>query len=116
MPLPPPVTTTLRPEKSKRSFTAIAFAFILFSVTLRCERSEPRRATARAVHPSRAATRPPQDDGPRSLLRLFGIHQHEDDAAGLGAVIEPGMVGGLLNDDVAGFDVDGLVVEHHVDL
>src|ERR1700753_591434 len=34
-----------------------------YSVTLRCERSEPRRATARAVHPSRAASRPPQDDG-----------------------------------------------------
>jgi fluoroacetyl-CoA thioesterase len=45
------------------------------SVTLRCERSEPRRVTARgrstagawterdARHPSRAASRPPQDDG-----------------------------------------------------
>ena len=34
------------------------------SVTLRCERSEPRRATARGQqHPSRAASRPPQDDG-----------------------------------------------------
>jgi hypothetical protein len=32
-------------------------------VTLRCEHSEPRRATARAIHPSRAAARPPQDDG-----------------------------------------------------
>src|SRR5580700_1452812 len=60
--------TTLRPEKSNRSFTAIAFAFILFSVTLRCERSEPRRATARAPrpYPSRAASRPPQDDGKHS--------------------------------------------------
>jgi hypothetical protein len=29
MPLPPPVMTTLRPEKSKRSFTAMAFAFIV---------------------------------------------------------------------------------------
>src|ERR1700684_581348 len=37
------------------------------SVTLRCERSEPRRATAGAVHPSRAAARPPQDDGERRM-------------------------------------------------
>src|SRR5271163_1595631 len=35
------------------------------SVTLRSERSEPRRATAPAPrpHPSRAASRPPQGDG-----------------------------------------------------
>jgi hypothetical protein len=35
------------------------------SVILRCERSEPRRTTARTPrpHPSRAASRPPQDDG-----------------------------------------------------
>src|SRR5579863_9690640 len=43
---------------------------------MRCERSEPRRATARAVHPSRAASRPPQDDGqhyvPLVLQRLVG--------------------------------------------
>src|SRR5947209_3001116 len=35
------------------------------AVTLRCERSEPRRATALARsdrHPSRAASRPPQDE------------------------------------------------------
>src|SRR5579863_6159019 len=38
------------------------------SVTLGCERSEPRRVTARAVHPSRAALRPPQDDGSKSFL------------------------------------------------
>ena len=38
------------------------------SVTLRCERSEPRRATAQAVHPSRAASRPPQDDGSRAAI------------------------------------------------
>ncbi len=44
-------------------------SFILRSVTLRCERSEPRRATAPAPqpHPSRAAARPPQDDGELAL-------------------------------------------------
>src|SRR5579872_1874297 len=30
MPLPPPVMTTLRPEKSNRSFTAIAFTFTVW--------------------------------------------------------------------------------------
>src|SRR5580693_7885087 len=37
----------------------------MYPVTLRCERSEPRRATAPAPRPSpsRAASRPPQDDG-----------------------------------------------------
>src|SRR5579862_4050953 len=37
----------------------------MLTVTLRCERSEPRRATASAPrpYPSRAASRPPQDDG-----------------------------------------------------
>src|SRR5271154_7071547 len=52
---------------------------------------------------------------PRAL-RLLGIHQHEDDAARLLAAIDPGVVGRLLHDDVARFEVYGLVVEHHVDL
>ena len=58
-----------------------------YSVTLRREQSEPRRATAparsagpasvafRAVHPSRAASRPPQDDG--SWLCAVGIKRRE---------------------------------------
>ncbi len=42
-------------------------------VTLRCERSEPRRATAPAPrpYPSRAAARPPQDDGEQASLLVL---------------------------------------------
>src|SRR5262249_30914620 len=50
-----------------------------YSVTLRCERSEPRRAEARRAqpHPSRAAARPPQDDGmfPGKLRSLRSVRQ-----------------------------------------
>ncbi len=49
-------------------------------------------------------------------LWFLGIHHHEDDAAWLLAVVEPSMIGRLLHDDVSGFEVDGFVVEHHVDL
>src|SRR6202158_3035858 len=44
----------------------------MLTVTLRCERSEPRRATARAprAHPSRGAARPPQDDGKEGFVMV----------------------------------------------
>ena len=44
-----------------------------YSVTLRCERSEPRRAAAPTPRPSpsRAAARPPQDDGERTSSSLL---------------------------------------------
>src|SRR5580693_5353054 len=52
----------------------------MYPVTLRCERSEPRRATAPAPrpYPSRAASRPPQDDGSlgRRLDRVFLQQRH----------------------------------------
>src|ERR1700728_1235525 len=72
----PSPTLCLRPRRpgslnrSRRAAAARWYGSIGFgrnkyvgSVTLRCERSEPRGATARAVHPSRAASRPPQDNG-----------------------------------------------------
>src|SRR5262249_18004058 len=50
-----------------------------YSVTLRRERSEPRRVEARRAqpHPSRAAARPPQDDGmfPGKLRSLRSVRQ-----------------------------------------
>src|SRR5580700_1551045 len=52
----------------------------LFSVILRCERSEPRRMRPRRLgcRPSRAASRPPQGDGPAFELAfgpLVELHQ-----------------------------------------
>ena len=43
----------------------------LLPVTLRWPRSGPRRATARAVHPSRLASLAPQDDGETRKRALF---------------------------------------------
>jgi hypothetical protein len=34
--------------------------------------------------------------------RLLRINKHEGDAAGLGAAIDPGVIGALLHEDVAG--------------
>src|SRR5580658_6089937 len=48
--------------------------------------------------------------------RFLRIHQHERDAARLFAVIEPGVVGRLLDNDVAGFEVHRAGVELHIDL
>jgi hypothetical protein len=50
---------------TSRSRDALRHRAAAASVILRCERSEPRRTTARTPrpHPSRAASRPPQDDG-----------------------------------------------------
>src|SRR5690349_1249797 len=64
----------------------------------------------------RWSPRPEQCQRDTAYLRLLGIHQHEDDAARFLAVVEPGMIGGLLHGDVSGFQVHGFVVEHHVDL
>ncbi len=52
------------------------------TVTLRCERSEPRRATAEAFgpYPSRAASRPPQDDGVGSAEPNHDAHRPHIDA------------------------------------
>jgi hypothetical protein len=36
-----------------------------------------------------------------AALRLLGIHQHEQNAAGLRAAIDPGVIGSLLDDDIA---------------
>src|SRR5579883_2411925 len=46
----------------------------------------------------------------------FGINQNEGDPARLGAVVDPGVIGALLHQYIAGFDVDLAVVEQHVDL
>src|SRR5580692_12857382 len=62
----PPKLLVPRPTRETSMPNVPSFLFCIFlSVTLRCERSEPRRATARAPrpYPSRAASRPPQDDG-----------------------------------------------------
>src|ERR1043166_6982314 len=49
-------------------------------------------------------------------LRLFRIHQHEQDAARLLAAVDPGMVGRLLHHGVARLEMNAGLVEHHVDL
>ena len=49
-------------------------------------------------------------------LRLLGVHQHEQDPASLSSAIDPCMIGGLLDDRIAGLQMDGGVVEHHVDV
>src|ERR1700744_4700333 len=47
---------------------------------------------------------------------LFGVHQHEQNSTGLGPVIDPGMVRGLLDDRIARLEMDCRIIEHHVDL
>src|SRR5215813_989369 len=49
-------------------------------------------------------------------LRALGVHQHEENAAGLRAAIDPGVIGRLLNHDVTGLEVRYRVIKHHVDL
>src|SRR2546425_11546499 len=46
---------------------------------------------------------------------LLRINEHEGDAAGLGAAVDPGMVGALLDQHVAGLEMDLGIVEQHVD-
>ena len=41
-----------------------------------------------------------------SRSRLLGVHQHEQDPARLGSVIDPCMIGGLLHDRIAGLEMD----------
>src|SRR5262249_28237777 len=48
--------------------------------------------------------------------RLLRVDQDEGDAAGLGAAVDPGMVGALLDQHVARLEVHLDVVEQHVDL
>jgi hypothetical protein len=67
-------------------------------------RSMPRDCCSK----SRAPGPPPS--------RLLGVHQHKQYSAGLRAAIDPGVIGRLLNHDVASLYVNSRVVEHHVDL
>src|SRR5438309_5872056 len=48
--------------------------------------------------------------------RLFRINEHEGDAAGLGPAIDPGVIGALLHEHIAGLEVNFRIVEQHVDL
>src|SRR3954469_14134015 len=59
-----------------------------------------------------------RDYGPRASLfsRFLGVDQDEGDAAGLGAAVDPGMVGALLHQHVAGLEMNLVIVEQHVDL
>jgi hypothetical protein len=50
------------------------------------------------------------------LSRLLGVEVPEYDATGRLAAVHPGMVCRLLDENVAGLEMYGLVVEHHVDL
>ena len=52
----------------------------------------------------------------RRWSRLLGINQRKQNAARLRATIDPGMIGRLLDDDIAGLHVHHRVVKHHVDL
>ena len=47
---------------------------------------------------------------------LLRIHQYEGDAAWLLTVVEPGVIGRLLYDYIAGLEMDCTGIEHHVDL
>ena len=53
----------------------------------------------------------------KSLMRsrLFGIHQYEQNPTRLRAAIDPGMIGRLLDHDIARLHVHCRLVEHHVD-
>src|SRR5258708_1127164 len=53
---------------------------------------------------------------PDSRQGIDGVDQHESDATGLGAAIDPGVVGALLPQHVAGLEMDLAIVEQHVDL
>src|SRR5262245_45257573 len=48
--------------------------------------------------------------------RLLRINKQEGDAAGLGAAIDPRVIGALLHEHVAGLEVNFRIVEQHVDL
>src|SRR6266702_4394613 len=67
---------------------------------------------------ARRARRGPPDYGPQSSQssRLLRIDQDEGDAAGLGAAIDPGVIGALLHQDVSRLQVNLRIVEQHVDL
>src|SRR5712671_2826857 len=52
----------------------------------------------------------------RPSLRLLRLDQDECNATGLGSPVDPGMVGALLDQHVAGLEMDLAVVEQHVDL
>src|SRR6516164_5463802 len=80
---------------------------------------------ARTLHPGRSidaaaarARRGSPDYGPQSgrSSRLLRIDQDEGDAAGLGAAIDPGVIGALLHQDVSRLQVNFRIVEQHVDL
>ena len=53
---------------------------------------------------------------PRAKLRALGVHQHEENTAGLRAAIDPCVIDRLLNHDVTGLEVRYGVIKHHVDL
>src|SRR5262245_56187800 len=47
---------------------------------------------------------------------LLGIDEDEGNATGLGSAVDPGVVGALLDQHVAGLEMDLAVVDQHVDL
>src|ERR1700733_7843788 len=51
-----------------------------------------------------------------SRSRLLGVHQHEKDPASLSSVIDPCVIGGLLDDRSAGLEMNHGVIEPHLDL
>src|SRR5215813_14357564 len=64
------------------------------------------------------ARRGSSDYGPQGsrCSRLLRIDQDEGDAAGLGAAIDPGVIGALLHQYVARLEMNFRIVEQHVDL
>src|SRR5581483_5389894 len=49
-------------------------------------------------------------------LWLQGVDEDESDPAGFGSPVDPGVIGALLDQHVAGLEMDFAVVEQHVDL
>ena len=64
----------------------------------------------------RTTTLPPKAEVRRRRLRALGVHQHEENAAGLRAAVDPRVIGRLLNHDITGLEVRYRVIKHHVDI
>src|SRR5580704_9127036 len=102
--------------------TACAPASCRYFTSTRKRRNNFSRSLWQQIKP--AACEPPARDQARAL-RLpallpgrgsLAVDEDEGDAAGLLAVINPGVIGGLLHQHVASLHMDLAVVEQHVDL
>src|ERR1700730_1206693 len=71
-------------------------------------------SSVRSAQAFATCARASRADGP--LSRLLGVDQYERDTARLGAAIDPGVIGPLLDQYIAGLEVDLRIIEQHVDL